>query len=235
MFDLSTAVNQWRNDLASGKVCKNQDLDELETHLRDQMEALSGSGLSEEEAFWVATHRLGDTGSLKREYAKINASAIWKHRIFWMATGVLGIYLLKNFSWVLSSLSLCTISLIGIKGLGLSVADVLCQILITGSLVGLVCQGIRRKWLHQSFFPFIQRSSWRIILFTGLLMILIFVISFIPTLTIPFLTRYLSPSDYSGVTISRFIGGSIWGTFFPVIWLIIFFKCRECSSELVHS
>ena len=48
MFDLKEAIIQWRDNLAQRETYGKSDLDELESHLQEQMEELIGSGLSEE-------------------------------------------------------------------------------------------------------------------------------------------------------------------------------------------
>jgi hypothetical protein len=54
---------QWRTHLAGSELLGNSTVNELEGHLREEMEHLKTSGLSDEEAFLVAQHRLGDTAS----------------------------------------------------------------------------------------------------------------------------------------------------------------------------
>ena len=52
MFELNAAIRDWR--LAFGDSMREHDLNELEEHLRSQVEALMGTELSEEEAFLLA-------------------------------------------------------------------------------------------------------------------------------------------------------------------------------------
>lgn len=93
MFDLNEQMNKWRGNLAQSQTLGNSDIDELESHLREEIENLSDLNLSDEEAFLVATHRLGSTESLAEEYEKINRGVKFRHRLFWIATGVLGYFL----------------------------------------------------------------------------------------------------------------------------------------------
>ncbi len=95
MFNLNEEVIKWRNALAQSEAFGGADIDELEGHLREEIERLAGAGLSEQEAFLVAGHRLGDTRSLESEFAKVNAGHILRTRLFWMTAGVLA-YLLAG-------------------------------------------------------------------------------------------------------------------------------------------
>jgi len=68
MFDLEREIEGWVGAVAAcGQAEKT---DELEDHLRSEIEALTDSGLSEEEAFHQARQRMGDSQLLAREYAK---------------------------------------------------------------------------------------------------------------------------------------------------------------------
>jgi hypothetical protein len=93
MFDLNEQINKWRSNLAQSQTLGNSDIDELESHLREEIENLTDLKLSDEEAFLIATHRLGSTDSLAEEYEKINRGVKFRHRLFWIATGVLGYFL----------------------------------------------------------------------------------------------------------------------------------------------
>ena len=58
-FDLDQALWQWRAGLQNhGGFCA-ADLEELEGHLRESISVLHAGGLSAQEAFMVATRRLG--------------------------------------------------------------------------------------------------------------------------------------------------------------------------------
>ncbi|HVU88151.1 MAG TPA: permease prefix domain 1-containing protein [Pirellulales bacterium] len=71
---------------------QNDDLDELESHLRDTVAALGKNGLSTEEALVVAVHRLGSPQEIAVEFAKIDRAAVWINRLVWILAG----YMLTN-------------------------------------------------------------------------------------------------------------------------------------------
>ena len=70
-FDLEGAINRWRRSLTSNRAFLGEDLDELETHLRDHVAALAVDGRDERAAFFLATDRLGSMGDLQSEYRKV--------------------------------------------------------------------------------------------------------------------------------------------------------------------
>lgn len=93
MFQLSEAVKHWRAWMAyDGTVCAS-DLDELESHLRDDIDQLVNLGLSEEEGYLVAAHRLGTPPELAAEYGKVNTELRWARRLLWMLAGYVAVVL----------------------------------------------------------------------------------------------------------------------------------------------
>ena len=71
-------ISEWRDIYISSGHISDVDLDELEDHLREEIQELSSKGLSEEEAFFVAVRRIGNSSSLSKEFRKINIHDIWK-------------------------------------------------------------------------------------------------------------------------------------------------------------
>jgi len=104
MFNLTESITHWRQTLAANGTYRPQDLDELESHLCEEIDRLVPTGLSQEEAFFIAVRRLGDTQALTCEFAKIDPGAFWRDRVFWMAAGVLSYLLIGAVSQLISSL-----------------------------------------------------------------------------------------------------------------------------------
>jgi hypothetical protein len=70
VFDLEREVSVWRGVLAAKGSLSGESLDELETHLRDEMADLSAKGLEPDEAFLVGAKRVGNLDSVAREFAR---------------------------------------------------------------------------------------------------------------------------------------------------------------------
>jgi len=70
-FNLDTAVAAWRQSLKTNRSFSMDDLDELENHLRDHVEALLEEGHSTEEAYRKAITRMGNLPELEPEYGKV--------------------------------------------------------------------------------------------------------------------------------------------------------------------
>jgi len=87
-FDLNLAIRRWREDLARSSAMRIENLDELESHLRDSIDRLRAHELSEEEAFLVATLRLGKVQKLEQEFRKVNGSGASLERTLWVFIAV---------------------------------------------------------------------------------------------------------------------------------------------------
>jgi hypothetical protein len=72
MFDLECSVRAWTDDLRLKGSFRAEDIVELEGHLREEVDGLAKLGLSVEEAFLVAEHRIGRLDVLAAEYAKVH-------------------------------------------------------------------------------------------------------------------------------------------------------------------
>jgi hypothetical protein len=89
MFPLEQHLKEWTNRFGPSAVMRNCDIEELEQHVRDSIATLKTKGLDDEEAFIVATHRIGSAGALEGEFAKVNGGHVWGYHVFWMIAGVL--------------------------------------------------------------------------------------------------------------------------------------------------
>ncbi len=69
MFDLEIEIKGWRRELSRAGISPEA-IDELAAHVRDEMVALTRSGMDSAEAFRTATARAGDAKSLSREFRK---------------------------------------------------------------------------------------------------------------------------------------------------------------------
>ena len=72
MFDLNQAISDWRRQLASRGIRASDVLDELESHLREDVDQQVRSELSQQQAFQAAILRIGEGKALQKEFRKVN-------------------------------------------------------------------------------------------------------------------------------------------------------------------
>lgn len=71
MFDLEQAIADWRKQMLAAGIKIPAPLDELESHLREDVEEQMRSGLSEQQAFELGVRRIGRADALKMEFDKV--------------------------------------------------------------------------------------------------------------------------------------------------------------------
>ncbi len=78
---LEGQIEQWRSYLRRRQAIQPMDVAELEDHLRGEIAALRGTGLSENEAFLVAVKRMGALDAISHEFAREHSERLWKQLV----------------------------------------------------------------------------------------------------------------------------------------------------------
>jgi hypothetical protein len=78
---LEEQIAQWRAYVRRRQALHGPDVEELEEHLRDQLVALTETGLAGDEAFLVAVKRMGNLDALSREFARAHSERLWKQLV----------------------------------------------------------------------------------------------------------------------------------------------------------
>jgi len=84
---LEGQIAEWRAFVGRGKAIAGADVEELEGHLRDQIEALTAAGLAADEAFLVAVKRLGSVSALSAEFAREHSDRLWRQLVLTSGAG----------------------------------------------------------------------------------------------------------------------------------------------------
>jgi hypothetical protein len=89
MFKLDPAISEWRRQMQSAGIQSLEALDELEGHLREEIQQQQRAGLNEPLAFEKAVQRIGKAGALKNEFRKISGVASLLEKLM---IGVAGVF-----------------------------------------------------------------------------------------------------------------------------------------------
>ena len=84
MFNLEKSIAEWRQRMLAAGIKSPVPLDELEIHLREEVERQMKSGLNEQEAFKTSVQKIGQAEPLKIEFKKIDAQN-WSRPLAWTA------------------------------------------------------------------------------------------------------------------------------------------------------
>jgi hypothetical protein len=80
-IDPEGAIASWRAYLVSRGSVSDGDADELEDHLRTQIDELRAAGLDADEAVLIAVKRMGRQDELAGEFARENSRRLWKQLV----------------------------------------------------------------------------------------------------------------------------------------------------------
>jgi hypothetical protein len=132
-FSLKQSLSEWRHDISNNPAMSESSLDELESHLQDSIETLEKAGLSEQEAFIIATRRLGPTDILQAEYAKENQATLWRHNMTWLLFGWISLLFIRYVARAAMAVGFLGLNFgFSAKTTGLLTSGIICLIWITG-------------------------------------------------------------------------------------------------------
>jgi len=89
MFDLETSIADWRKQMLAAGIKSPVPLEELESHLREEVERQMKSGLREQQAFEAAVQQIGLAKVLRKEFKKVERTLMKKIMIILL--GIFGI------------------------------------------------------------------------------------------------------------------------------------------------
>jgi hypothetical protein len=84
MFDLEQSIADWRTQMLAAGIKTPVPLEELEIHLREEIERKMKSGLNEQRAFEISVQQIGQAQPLKMEFKKIDLEN-WNRPLAWSA------------------------------------------------------------------------------------------------------------------------------------------------------
>jgi hypothetical protein len=102
MFNLEQSILEWRKQMLATGIKAPVPLEELENHLREEIERQMQSGLDEQEALNIAVQKIGQAGLLKSEFKKAGGFIGWLgENKFARTNRILGALWLAYCSWML--------------------------------------------------------------------------------------------------------------------------------------
>ena len=218
MFNLNQAISEWRGNLASRGACTASDLDELESHLRDEVDSLERSGLTPEEAFLIAVRRLGDNGTIAHEFAKINKGNIWGRRLLWMAAGVLGYLCLRAAVNCVTGLFVCGVTFVGLRGYGLGILEIATKAFVTFGVMALLSVMIRSgsHSLESRLTGIVENKFGRLTILYGIPFTCA-LLSLVQVGEPLYLSKQISPQSYGSLIMITAAGRLTWSLLLPFL------------------
>ncbi|MBI3878929.1 MAG: hypothetical protein HY301_02560 [Verrucomicrobia bacterium] len=102
MPDLEKQIADWRRQMLAAGIRTPVPLEELESHLREDVERRMKSGASAREAFDAAVQRIGQAHALEAEFAKVGvALSDREHKVNRMiGAGLMALFYLMGAAWL---------------------------------------------------------------------------------------------------------------------------------------
>ncbi len=146
---LEHQIHLWKDTFAKKSEISKDNLEELESHLRDEIQQLEGNGLTEMEAFLVAKHRLGDEECLSVEYKKVNRFNYLFSKLKPYIIGAFGLVALRDIYGIMNLIINLVASKLGYAEFSLAISIVTSLVLIGILFVSL--RHVLRKQIKFSF------------------------------------------------------------------------------------
>lgn len=229
MFQLDQAIKKWNEQFKTNFVYAQSDLLELKDHLINEIDNLTNSGLSEEEAFFIATNRIGDKEKLNKEFSKVNYNNIWKYRLLWMAVGIVLLYVFNNISFLISNLLSVNAVLFGLDSY-IGIFHLFGRVISLIVISFIIYLGILKgNFFENNYIDRIKKIKFgkSILLVSSL--VLIFVLKISSYLSLTLMTLFITPEsllNFSKFTHSFYLA---LGTIFYI--LVIFFIWKQTISD----
>jgi len=96
-FNIQEQIDHWVSKIKSEPSFTESDSEELKSHFLDSIDKLKATGLNDEEAFLVASHRIGTTVDWEEDYSQANNQVIQMRRSVLILAGILVYFCLYYF------------------------------------------------------------------------------------------------------------------------------------------
>lgn len=212
MFNVDEHIQQWRRELSNTEVCHDSDLEELEIHMRDEISSLSDQGLSSEEAFIIASHRLGNGTNLTREFAKVNTHTLFLKRLLWVCIGVLASILIPKIGATFTQGAALGALRLGMTQSGLSI------LLPSLQIITLMIGALTLVFFIKQYSDYSTSPTWRTPFKNKISFFIVLALVDIGILLMPFVLaivtgRYFGAEDFGKIAMAQMYVN----TFSPIV------------------
>jgi hypothetical protein len=191
-------------------------INELESHLYDEVNKLQKLDLSIEESLLIAKNRIGNIQELTTEYGKVNTEVHFRNRIIPYLKGVLLFISFITITELLTNISTLIAAKLGLYGENLNLISVGFLLFLTAILVMFFYKNYRN-----GSFQMRKLTNIPILVITIILSKLLIYLSF------PLLTHSLGISDFGVLQMNFNIYTLILGFFILTVSYIVFYSSRR--------
>ena len=221
-FSLKESIKIWKSELSQNSNMTKDNIDELESHLQDEIHELKQLGLSAEESLLIAKNRIGNINDLTSEFGKVNKDVYFRNKILPYLKGILLFMSFITLTNLLTSFSLIIANRIGVNSENLNYISIGILIISSSALLMLSY----KKYKNASL-------DLRKITSIPILVSVILISKLLTFLSTPFITRSIEISDYASLHINLSVFNLIFGLFILTISCLIFYLSKRESKVKV--
>lgn len=222
-FDLNKSIEIWKSELSKNSKMTLDNINELESHLRDEIHELQLLGLSIEESFLIAKNRIGNVKDLKTEFGKVNNGFYFRNRIIPYLKGILLFMAFITLTELISGFSVIIANKFGFSD---NLNYISIGILTISTLILVIIS--YKKYKNTSL-------DIRKLTSIPILVSVILVSKLLNFLSIIFITRSVGISDYSSLALNLSYYKLIFGLFILILSCFVFYSLkRENKFKIVE-
>ena len=215
-FNLKENIEIWKKELALSSSMTWDNINELESHLNDEIHILQKLGLSLEESLLLAKNRIGNIQELTTEYSKVNTKVHFRKRITPYLKGVLLFIAFITITELLASFSALIATNVGLLGRDLNLISI-GFLFFSTVILGMF---FYKKYRNGSF-KMPKLTNIPILVSTIIFSKLLIYLSF------PLLTHSLGVSGFRVLQMNFSIYTLIFGFFILTVSCIVFYSSRR--------
>lgn len=214
-FDLNKNIEIWKSELSKNSKMTLDNVNELESHLRDEMHELHLLGLSIEESLLVAKNRIGNVKNLATEFGKVNKGFYFRNRIIPYLKGILLFMAFITLTELLTSFSVIIANKLGFSE---NLSYISIGILTISTLILLIIGYV--KSTNTSL-------DLRKLTSIPILVSVILVSTILKFLSTVFITRSVGISELGSLMMNLNVYKMIFGLFILILSFIIFYSLKR--------
>ncbi len=214
-FDLNKNIEIWKSKLSKNSKMTLDNINELESHLLDEIHELQLLGLSIEESLIIAKERIGNVKDLTTEFGKVNDGFFFRNRIIPYLKGILFFMAFITLTDLINGLSLITANEFGFSE---NLNYVSIGGLTISSLILIIIS--YKKYKNTSL-------NLKKLTNIPILVSVILVSKLLTFLSMPFLTRSIGISNFGSLALNLNVYKLIFGFLILIISCIIFYSLKR--------
>jgi cation transport ATPase len=133
-FDLNKKIEIWKSKLSQKSNMTQDNINELESHLLDEIHELKQLGLNTEESLIIAKKRIGNVEDLTTEFGKVNKGIYFRNRIIPYLKGVLLFFAFVTILDLMTNIIIIITHKIGLNNTTKDFISIVFLILLTSTL-----------------------------------------------------------------------------------------------------